>query len=235
MQSMKSLFSAFLLCSLSLSASAVTLTIGDVDGFGFINPNASYNNAQGNNPDTNGNGIIEAGEYLPNIAGSAAVNTADVFDNRSASESAASNGAQWTDRSLQAITTPPHQKSFTFNFAVPTLGDLDYGVNHFINLIFGDYDVSPTSIKVDGVTTALTAQSLADDGLVQLAFANVSWADMLDGEVIIQILAPNEPYMAVDYAYLHTSNTAAPTPAPASILIVLMGLIGLIRFRLSQN
>jgi len=231
MQTIKTLFTAFLFCLLPFSASAVTLTIGDVDGFGFVNPNASYNNAQGNNPDTNANGIIEAGEYLPNIAGSSAVNTADVFDNRSALEIAATNGAQWTDRSLQGSTTPPHLKSFTFNFAVPTLGDLDYGVNHFINLIFGDYDVSPTSINVDGVTTALTAQSLNDDGLVQLAFANVNWADMLDGQVVIQILAPNEPYMAVDYAYLHTSNTAAPIPAPASILIVLMGLIGVARFK----
>ena len=213
------------LCFTSFSAHAVTLTIGDVDGFGFVNPNASYLSAQGALPDTNGNGIIEAGEYLPNLAGVAsAVNTEDVFDNRSAAETSATDGAQWTDRSLQSATTPPHNKSFTFNFVVPTLGDLDYGVDHFINLIFGDYDVSPTSIVVDGVTTALTAQSNADDGLVQLAYATVDWNKMTDGQVVIKILAPNEPYLAVDYAYLHTENVAAPVPAPASLLIFLVGL-----------
>lgn len=226
-------FSTLVLCFFSLSASAVTILIGDVDGFGFVNPN-SYLNAQGSAPDTDGDGIIEAGEFLPNVGGNSAVNTSDIFDHRSAAEMGASNGAQYTDRSLQAATTPPHQKQFTFNFVVPTLGAGDNGVDHFINLIFGDYDVSPTSIKVDGVTTNLTAQSNAQDGLVQLAFAIVSWADMLDGNVVIELLAPNEPYLAVDYAFLHTENTAAPVPTPAGLALLLLGLFGLKRFKLRQ-
>jgi len=234
MNSIKSLVGVISLCFLSFSVSAVTILIGDVDGFGFVNPN-SYSNAQGGAPDTDGDGIIEAGEFLPDLAGVGAVNTLDVFDNRSAAEMAATNGAQWTDRSLQAATTSPHLKSFTFSFAVPTLGDPDHGVDHFINLIFGDYDVAPASILVDGVSTGLTLQAGNEDGLVQLAYANVAWTAMLDGMVNIQINAPSEPYMAVDYAYLHTENSAAPVPSPATLILFVLGLMGIAQSRRRQN
>ncbi len=226
------IFASALLTLTYTSANAVTLLIGDVDGFGFANPNASYVNAQGGLPDTDGDGIIEPGEFLPNVGGGSAVNTQDIFDNRSAAEIAATNGAQYTDRSLQNATVSPHNTTFDFTFAVPNIGDLDFGVDHFINLVFGDYDVVPTFLLVDGTQVNLTAQSAAQDGLVQLAFANVAWADMLDGEVTITLLAPNEPYLAVDYAFLHTENTAAPVPAPATALLVVLGLMGL-RSRLS--
>jgi hypothetical protein len=54
-------------------------------------------------------------------------------------------------------------------FAPPGPGDVDYGVDHFINFVFGDYDVFPASITVDGATVNLTRQEGNADGLVQPA------------------------------------------------------------------
>ena len=48
-------------------------------------------------------------------------------------------------------------------------------MDHFINLVFGDYDVSPASIQVDGVVVPLTVQGGGQDGLVQRAYASVPW------------------------------------------------------------
>ena len=81
---------------------AYTKTVGDIDGFGFNNPN-NYQSAQGSDPDTNGNGIIEPGEFLPDQDSNGAVNVSgqDQFDNRSSTEKAASKGEQYTDISLQ--------------------------------------------------------------------------------------------------------------------------------------
>lgn len=215
------------------TAQAVSIVIGDVDGFGFTNPN-SYQNAQGGLVDTNGNGIIEAGEYLPDLDGDGHVWVTghDEFDNRSATEAAATNGAQFTDISLEDYyngfgDSPANNVLFTFDFITPTLGDADYGVDHFINLIFGDYDVIPASLYIDGVQVALTRQPSNQDGLVQLAYANVAWNYLLDGELIIDVYAPNEPYVAIDYAFLHTENTAAPVPEPATALLFGGALAGL--------
>lgn len=230
-------------------ADAVTMTIGDVDGFGYTNPN-DYNNAQGGDPDTNGNGLLEAGEFLPDRDGDGNTHVTgnDEFDHRSTAELNATNGAEWTDHSLEDFydhngasdrdydgdgspgiygDSPTDDALFTFNFTAPTAGDSDYGVDHFINLIFGDYDVSPASIIVDGVTVGLTTQDSNEDGLVQLAFADVAWSDMTDGEVVIDVEAPNEPYVTIDYAFLHTEASAASVPAPASLALLGIGLLGL--------
>jgi hypothetical protein len=193
------------------TAGAVNQLVGDVDGFG-IDPTglvratgAPHDQAA----DVDGDGLIEAGEYLPdwNRNGSTAVGSNDDFDFRSMVEAAAVNGAQYTDRSL----TPAGASNgiqFTFSFAVPELGDDDFGVDHFINFNFGDYDVFPTQVSVDGQVQALTLQGAGNDGLVQFASANVPWANMLDGQVVITIIAPNEPYLAFDYALLDTDQIA---------------------------
>lgn len=235
------LFMAVLVSSIlcmAVSASALTMLIGDVDGFGFDTPNA-YNSAQGTPPDTDGDGIIEAGEYLPDLDGdgSSHVTRHDEFDNRSTAESNSTVGAQWTDISLESFyngfgASPADDAFFYFDFSfdIPTLGDSDYGVAHYVNLLFGDYDVTPMHISVDGVDLNLTPQnSNVDNGLVQLAYVEVPWASMLDGAVEIDIIAPNEPYIALDYAFLSTENEAPPTPnpEPGTILLVGAGLAGL--------
>jgi len=106
-------------------ASAITLLIGDVDGFGFASPN-SYQNAQGGLPDTNGNGIIEPDEYLPDLDGNGHVHVGghDEFDNRSVLEVASTQGAQWTDVSLERNygsfgRHPADDVELTFDFTVP--------------------------------------------------------------------------------------------------------------------
>ncbi len=187
------------------SALAVTSLVGDPDGFG-IDP-AGLVRATGephNQPaDVDGDGIIEGGEYLPdwNMNGSCAVGSGDEFDFRSASEQGATDGAQYTDRDM-APGGASNGIEFIFNFTVPAEGAIDYGVGHFINFIFGDYDVQPAEIQIDGITVPMTLQGSGNDGLVQSSFATIPWDDMLDGQVIITMIAPNEPYLTFDYALL---------------------------------
>jgi choice-of-anchor A domain-containing protein len=194
------------------NANVVRLLIGDIDGFG-ITPTAGLVRATGaphtTPADTDGDGRIAAGEFLPdwNKNGSTAVGAGDDFDRRSAAERAANNGAQNTDRSMTPAGASDGA-TFTFNFTVPVPGDSDYGVDHFINLVFGDYDVTPASIRVDGAVVPLTTQGGNQDGLVQMAYAVVPWSAMTDGRVVITIIAPNEPYLAFDYALLDTDQIA---------------------------
>lgn len=230
----------FVLALVETPVFAVQTLIGDVDGFGFVNPN-QYESAQGGLPDTDGDGIIEAGEYLPDLDNDGHVHVSghDEFDNRSAIEASATNGAQWTDISMEDLygtfgDSPADDAFFHFEFTKPVLGDSDYGVDHYINVLFGDYDVYPMTILVDGATVNLTTQGNDDDGLVQLAYAIVPWSDMEDGEVMIEINAANEPYVALDYAYLNTEHGSAPVvPVPGAFLLgsLGMGLVGWMRRR----
>lgn len=189
----------------------VTRLIGDIDGFGIAPAGlVRATPAPHNRPaDVDGDGIIEAQEYLPdwNRNGSTAVGSGDNFDFRSAAEAAATNGAQHTDRSITPAGAS-HGATFRFTFPAPVPGDIDYGVDHFINFVFGDYDVQPASISVDGLVVPLTLQGGGNDGLVQMAYATVPWVKMTDGQVAIQIIAPNEPYLAFDYALLDTDQIA---------------------------
>ena len=197
------LLTALLFSALPRPALAVTSVVGDPDGFG-ISPTTGLAAANGGPADSDGDGIIEAGEYLPdwNQNGNTAVGSGDTFDFRSSDEAAATNGAQWTDYSVEGGGGVADGAEFHFQFVVPEEFAGDHGSNHFINFVFGDYDVNPTSIDIDGTTVTLTAQTSADDGLVQAAYAEVPWAEMLDGEVIIVVHAPNEPYLTFDYALL---------------------------------
>ena len=194
------------------NANVVRMLIGDIDGFG-ITPTTGLVRATGaphNSPaDVDGDGRISAGEFLPdwNKDGQTAVGRGDDFDRRSAAERNATTGAQFTDRSMTPAGASDGVE-FKFNFTVPVPGDSDYGVAHFINLVFGDYDVSPASIQVDGTVVPLTVQGNNQDGKVQMAYAVVPWAAMTDGQVVITIIAPNEPYLAFDYALLDTDQIA---------------------------
>ncbi len=190
-------------------AAAVTAIVGDADGFG-IDP-AGLVRATGephNQPaDTDGDGIIEAAEFLPdwNLNGSVAVGSNDSFDFRDPAEAAATDGAQWTDRSMEPGGASDGI-TFTFTYPVPGPGDAGFETGHFVNFIFGDYDVNPAEIQIDGLTVPLTLQGGGNDGLVQSAFATVPWDDMTDGEVVITVNAPSEPYLAFDYCLLDLSR-----------------------------
>ncbi|MBE9528235.1 MAG: PEP-CTERM sorting domain-containing protein [Proteobacteria bacterium] len=246
-QTIISVFMFGLVVLLSGRAEAVTMMIGDADGFGFTST-AGLLAASGVAADTDGDGILEAGEYLPDLNGdgNVATHSGDDFNYQSVAEAAATDGAEWTDislsTSLQAFNIGPglaDDAQFTFDFTVPASGDVDYGVDHYINFVFGDYDVIPMTALVDGVEIGFTVQSGGDDGLVKVAYAVVSWADMLDGQVVIDIVAPNEPYVAFDYALLDTATIIDPptggggdgggeqVPEPSTLLLLGSGLAGL--------
>ena len=200
------------LCALVLprSGQAVTVAVGDADGFG-IDP-AGLMRASGTHTDpadADGDGILEVGEFLPDwdLNGSCAVGSNDSFDFREADEVAGTDGWQHTDLAIEGSGNAD-LIDFVFVFDVPVEGDADFGVGHFINFVFGDYDVVPTEIDIDGTTVELDVQGSGNDGLVQSAFAGVSWEAMTDGEVVITVHAPNEPYLAFDYTLLDTARIA---------------------------
>jgi hypothetical protein len=192
------------------TAMAVTVVIGDPDGFG-IDPTGLVRAGDGSEPaDTDGDGILEPGEFLPdwNADGMVATESGDFFDNRTGIEAGDSiTGALWTDKSWIGLAIADNA-TFTFFFDVPLAGEPDHGLPHYVNFMFGDYDAVPAEISIDGNVVELEHQSDAADGLVQVAFTPVPWEVMTDGEVVIEVFAPHEPYMAYDYLLLSTSRVA---------------------------
>ena len=193
------------------SASAVTVLIGDPDGFG-IEPAGLFRatNPPGTDAaDTDGDGILEPLEFLPdwNVNGSCAVGSNDTFDFREPDEVADTLGAQWTDHSVEGGGAADGA-TFLFSFPVPIEGDFDFGVLHYVNFIFGDYDVVPTTVVIDGTQVPLTIQGSGNDGMVQATFSEVPWEAMTDGELVVSVDAPNEPYLAFDYALLAQNRVA---------------------------
>jgi len=202
--------SVFWVATLPGPSWAVTQIIGDPDGFGIdpaglVRASPSHSEAA----DVDGDGIIEANEYLPdwNSNGSVAIGSNDDFDFRSAAEAADTIGAQWTDYSIVGSSSADGA-AFIFSFPPPQVGDFDYEVPHYINFLFGDYDVQPAHVDIDGTTVTLDLQGSGNDGLVQAAFAAIPWAAMTDGEVTVTVHAPSEPYLTFDYALLDTDRLA---------------------------
>nr|WP_161501616.1 putative Ig domain-containing protein [Rhodopirellula sp. SM50] len=147
------------------------ITIGDVDGFGFEDPSALLS-AQNTPVDTDGNGLLQDGEFLPDLNGNldVATGSGDEFDNRDLAELSGasiggfgfvdrgSSGSQWTDIALSTgylgsnFPDPggadiPNEPDFEFRFEVPK-DSVAEGTELFVNVLFGDYDVVPASIEV---------------------------------------------------------------------------------------
>jgi hypothetical protein len=229
----------------SADSYAVTSLIGDIDGFGFPSL-AGLKSCSGGAVDLNLNGMLDSGDLLPDLDGDGIVaampaGTGDVFDNRSAAEEA-DPYAKWTDVALSnGYSEAPgpadckaNAVSFAFSFTVPSFGDPDYGIGHFVNFVYGDYDTRPMSATVEGVAVALLGNGDGGgmDGYIWRAYAPVSWGDMLDGQVTIDIIAPAEPYVAFDYALLDT-KPIDPIPAPGAVILggIGAGLVGWLRRR----
>ncbi|MBN2136842.1 MAG: hypothetical protein JW720_03465 [Sedimentisphaerales bacterium] len=218
----------------SVKCSAVTTYVGDVDGFGFGDA-AGWNGADGNAANRDLLGILQSGDVLPDIEGDGYVRAlagglGDVFDNRSPAEKL-DDYAKWTDVALSngyaaapgSANWKADEASFTFTFTVPTVGAADYGVDHFISLVYGDYDTDPMFAVVEGSIVPLLGNSAGGvDGYIWAAYAPVSWSDMTDGRVTIDIVAPGEPYVVFDYAVLDT-RPIDPIPAPGAAVLVGIG------------
>ncbi len=229
-----------LLLLVAVEANAVTSYIGDADGFGF-GAGAGLLGADKKPAERNSTGLLDSGDVLPDINqnGTVATGSGDDWDNRSGAE-ASDPYAKWTDvalsRNYSAAPGLADDAIFVFSFAVPLPGDADYGVDHFVNLVYGDYDVSPMSAVLEGDTVPLLGNSAGGvDGYIWRAYALVSWSDMLDGQVTLDIVAPREPYVVFDYALLDVEplSTGPTIPAPGAVVLSAFGagLVGWLRRR----
>ncbi len=154
-----------------------SIRIGDADGFGFADTAPLGRPVQGVGPgpaDTNANGMLEPGEFLPDLNGDGGVWYAgsDNFDNRSDAErideghtcegclsvSLATRGSNWTDLALSPTAPPndwpdlngpniPNSAAFVFDFTVHD-DNIAQGAQIFFNLVFGDYDIDPAVVFV---------------------------------------------------------------------------------------
>jgi len=176
------------------------IRIGDEDGFGFASTAGLQRASYGfrvTPADTDGNGLLQDKEYLPDLDGDGGVywSSNDNFDNRSLAERADAqhrcigclavgtdtHGSNWTDlalsRSSRASDWPdgngpavPNNATFLFDFAVAK-EDIPAGAPIFFNLVFADYDVYPALVRVEfaaRTSRLLEIQHQGDrDGLIQ--------------------------------------------------------------------
>ena len=173
---------AFILAAPSAWASPIPfdfIRIGDRDGFGYTST-AGLFRTTGAAADTNGNGLLEQGEFLPDLNrnGSVATGSGDDFDHRSAAEKAntaapggsgftngaTTAGSKWSDISLStSFTGPdfpdpggpgvPNQPVFIYDFFVAS-DAIIASQQMFFNLVFGDYDVSPANVTLTFASAA---------------------------------------------------------------------------------
>ena len=157
------------------------IRIGDRDGFGFTNTVSLIRATEAPHTtpaDTNGNGLLEPTEFLPDLdnTGRVANRARDNFDNRTTAEQAnagslagsgftdaGSSGFMWTDIALSTsfnMTFPPPNtfpdsggpalpNEPTFLFQFHVgSGDIVSGSTLFFNLVVGDYDVTPANVTL---------------------------------------------------------------------------------------
>lgn len=254
------------------------IRIGDVDGFGFDPTNLKA--ANGGAADVNGNGILESGEYLPNLGdrqnqGRPAVGSVsnDDFDNRTDELSntflagqgyvdQGSSGSALTDIALSTshaskmneLVDLGYQKDrklparrFVFDF---TADQVNADVPFFFNLIFGDYDVAPAEVKFTRADDSTFTESLirqnnraGGDGLIQSAFLELSFEDIFtrtgsgyEGYLMAELVAPDEPYLAIDYVELSTQPVNQDVPEPTMTFgLLALGWVGTRFLRRQKN
>jgi hypothetical protein len=153
------------------------IRIGDADGFGFTDTRPLKRPVMGVGPgpaDVNGNGVLEPGEFIPDLNGDgrAWVYGGDNWDNRSDDERADRNhrcqgclaigpetrGSIWTDLTLSESSDAkpwpdadgpaiPNNATFTFDFTVAKDAVFP-GSRIFFNFVFADTEVDPAVLCV---------------------------------------------------------------------------------------
>lgn len=230
---LSSLVVVYLVVLYSSQVSAVTMYIGDADGFGFGKAE-SYLGTDGAPAERTGDrSILDMGDLLPdhNGDGKLANGSNDNFDLRSAAErdDNQNTGAKWTDVSLSSSYAGrpglAGDAVFVFRFTPPVPGDSDYGRDHVVSLVFADYDVAPMIVIVDGRSLELVGNEYAGkDGYIWRTYTTVIWDDIQDGEIVIRVEADEEPYVAFDYVFLDTKKltTSKALKSPASWAALLL-------------
>ena len=240
---------------LGASAHAVTQLVGDIDSFGWedtVNRQFNINvpaliGSDGGSADKNSDGKLGQLDLLPDLSvpltGGVLTGDDDDYDNRAAGEKTATNGAQFTDVTLSTSfnTSFPSNPDFPgladvaffqFNFTVPNPIDPDYGKDHYVSFVYGDYDVTPMDATVDGVDVTLPGNTnypgTPKDGAIWATFTVVPWLQMLDGVVMVEIDAENEPYIVFDYAILDTDPIELLIPEPCTLLLLGSAIFGVL-------
>jgi len=231
-----------LVLSSAAPASAVSIVIGDADGFGFASVSGLLN-VNGDPADANGNGVLDVGDALPDVNqnGSAAAASGDDWDNRSAAEAVSTNDARWTDVTLSiSFSDDPGDlpsANVTFTFTVPTEGEPGFELDHYLNIVAGDFGVTPLQVRVDGTIASLTAFVGGEgllDGRITLTYVAVPWADMTDGAVNVDFsVMSNEPYVAFDYFLL--AETVGSIPEPSTVPSLGAWALGLLILLMSAS
>ncbi|MEA5532389.1 putative Ig domain-containing protein [Crocosphaera sp. XPORK-15E] len=121
----------------------------------------------------------------------------------------------------------PYKPVFTFNFKVEK-DKLPKDTPLFLNVMVGDYDVEPAEViltSADGstVTTELNASAKGTkDGRIQATFVPLNFSqvftdkgDFWQGSLIAEFNAPEEPYLAFDFAEIGTDQIPL-VPCPSN-------------------
>ena len=219
----------FLIASGASAEPFKNIRIGDQDGFGFTKTKGLLRPTLRNNfgfdfegrgrrspqskwADTNGDGILRQGEFLPDLDGDGRVAwfTGDDFDNRAPEEMVdrnnfcrgclkihqATRGSIWTDLALSAGAagynwpdangpTPPNNATFIFDFTVKG-ADIAAGALIFFNLVYGDYDIVPAIVGVEFAKAKpriLQIENIGpDDGLIQARSAVLNFKEVFTND-----------------------------------------------------
>jgi hypothetical protein len=220
----------FCLLFCSLTAEGVTLYIGDKDGFGF-GAAAGLVGADGLPAQRVGDStILDMGDVIPDKDknGYVRADHGDDWDRRSSAERVDSkhDGARWTDVALVAQLLSgegpglANPASFVFRFTPPGIGDRGYGQDHILNIVYGDYDKPPMWAVVDGKKlNFVDLVTKKGDGYIWRSYATISWSDIKDGKLIVQVFAPNDPYLLIDYLLLDTNVLQSIRATPWLLLL----------------
>lgn len=201
-------------------SASITELYGDKDGFGF-NDTTGLVNSQGNPADSNGNGILEPGEFLPDLNVGGGINPAgdDFFDNREGDPIDTDVGVIFSD-----------VFSVSFSFALPASQLITAAT---FRIVIGDASLQDEALHVislDGFSTGVTIEprGIVTDGLITETVVDIDpslFSEFMDGEAVFSISYDRSPDdVAVDFAELTIRTTVAE---PTAIALMSLGLAGI--------
>ncbi len=201
------IFSLALLMGSAAMAAPFDLLIGDKDGYGFGAPD-------------NGSGVVWPGPG----------NSGTNYDGRSASEKAATNGAQITDVYSALFPAYGPNTSPTASVLFPSVGTITSAT---LTVAMGDFQGGPVSVNFNGIAESpwnfsdgfgVTKTRTFVLSATEIAAANAagSFQINLDGSAL-------QDFIAFDWFEL--SGTSTAVPEPATLFFLGLGITGLAPIR----